>query len=86
MWIVLFYEVAASEDKCMHVWNWTIHISTHTRMTLDSQSTNTAGTRPIHLLSTLDQYLETYMLVNSPYKTKDPGNLLSMGYQLLNSV
>ena len=70
----------------MHVWNWTIHISTHTRMTLDSQSTNAAGTRPIHLLSTLDQYLETYMLVNSPYKTKDPGNLLSMGYQLLNSV
>ena len=86
VWIVLFYEVAAFEDKCMHVWNWTIHISTHTRMTLDSQSTNTAGTRPIHLLSTLDQYLETYMLVNSPYKTKDPGNLWSMGYQLLNSV
>ena len=42
------------EDKCMHVWNWTIHISTHTWMTLDSQSTNTACTRPIHLLSTLD--------------------------------
>lgn len=41
---------------------------------------------PTQYSSALDQYLVTNISVNSPYETDDPGNLWSMGYQLLNSV